>query len=253
MYAATELYPNQEVTLAVHEYCIEQSTPLAPHISQHREDTIKWAEETGSNPNMMINTLQSQFLTFYARAVGAKKVLEIGCFTGYSALSFAEALKNVDGAEITTLDLDTPSSALAQSTFTTHATPSSHPPIHLRLGPASTTLPLLSGKTFDLIFLDANKDGYLSYLHTILDLKLLAPNGTLVADNTLYRGLVAERSERNPAAVVGDEEKRRRDVGTAEVLDAFNREVRRDGRLENVLVPVFDGLNFVRWKGGVVV
>jgi caffeoyl-CoA O-methyltransferase len=93
---------------------------------------------------------------------------------------------------------------------------------------------------FDLIFIDANKDGYVDYLRKVLELKLLAPNGIILADNTLYRGLVANKKD-NPAA---DPAK----VGLAEQIDRFNKFVKEHQEIENVLVPAFDGLNMIRYK-----
>jgi caffeoyl-CoA O-methyltransferase len=253
MHAVTELFPNPTVGNAVHEYCIQHSTPVPDHINRHREDTISWADQTGGNADMMINTLQSQFMIWFIKSMGIKKVLEIGCFTGYSALSFAEALTGNKDAEITSLDLPGASSAFALESFKKYQTPN-QPKINLIEGPASDSLKGLKGKKYDLIFLDANKDGYTEYFKTILDLGLLAPEGVLIADNTLKCGLVADSSQNNPAAREHSSAGARGGLSVkehlkaAKWLDEFNRTVKDDGRVENVLVPMFDGLNFVRLK-----
>lgn len=94
-----------------------------------------------------------------------------------------------------------------------------------------------------MVFLDADKPGYCTYLDIILNLNLLAPGGILIADNILRRGLVADSSERNPVTKEGQGP-----IRQAKFLDEFNKKVERDVRLENVILPVFDGLNFVRLK-----
>ena len=91
--------------------------------------------------------------------------------------------------------------------------------------------------------MDADKPGYRNYLDIILNLNLLVPGGILIADNILRRGLVADSSDRNPAIQMGD-----RYVAESKTLDEFNKKVERDVRLENVILPLFDGLNFVRLK-----
>jgi caffeoyl-CoA O-methyltransferase len=103
-----------------------------------------------------------------------------------------------------------------------------------------TSLPSVTGQ-FDLIFLDANKDGYVDYLQKIIELKLLAPNGVILADNALFAGLVANKKD-NPAAADAGR------VGRSEPIDRFNKFVKEHEELENVLVPAFDGLNMIRFK-----
>jgi len=243
MHLATELYPNPEVAEAQFKYSLEQSTPVPEHIDTHRAESTKWAIENDAEVIMMVHPLQAQFLVWITKALGVKKVLEVGCFTGYSALCFAEGLKDVPGAEITTLDLPGIHSDFASSAFKKYKGPG-YPPITLIEGFAAETLPTLVGKQFDLIFIDADKPGYSKYLDIILDLNLLVPGGVLIADNILRRGLVADSSERNPVV----KEAGQRAVDQAKTLDEFNKKVAKNPRLENVILPVFDGLNFVRLK-----
>lgn len=101
----------------------------------------------------------------------------------------------------------------------------------------------LAGQQFDLVFIDADKEGYIGYLLQVLELKLLAPNGVIFADNTLNRGLVAN-TENNPAA------SSQKQVVRARHLDAFNRFVVEHQELESVIVPAFDGLSMIRYKNG---
>lgn len=239
MYTATELYPNAEVGNAVHEYCIEHSTPVPKQIDEHRNDTIEWSAKSGSDPDMMINTLEAQFLIFFARAQGVKRVLEVGMFTGYSALAWAEALKDEPEAEIICLDIPGKSTDFAKETFIKTGVDRI---VKLIEGDAATTIESLAGQKFDLVFIDANKDGYITYFHKVLELNLLAPKGIIIADNALKRGLVADNSERNPAVLEEGQ------MGNYRFIDQFNKVVRDDPRVEQVILPAFDGLNFIRLK-----
>jgi len=149
--------------------------------------------------------------------------------------------------QVITLDLPGISSDFARAAFEKYKFPT-HPPITLIEGFAAETLPTLAGKQFDLIFIDADKPGYRNYLDIILNLNLLVPGGILIADNILRRGLVADSSSRNPVTKEGQAV-----IDQAKTLDEFNKKVERDVRLENVILPVFDGLNFVRLKKDVYV
>ncbi|KAF8448250.1 O-methyltransferase-domain-containing protein [Kalaharituber pfeilii] len=245
MHGDTTVLPNPKVSAVVHDYCHQHSTPLPESVDQHREDSLQWCRETGADSEMMISNLQSQLMIFFTKVLGVKRILEIGCFTGYSALAFAEALKGVPDAEITTLDLPGPSSDFALKSFQNRLRSPEYPPVVLLQAPADKSLLTLSGKQYDLIFIDADKRNYINYLKIILERNLLAPNGVLVADNALRRGLVADQSSDNPAASGPDAEER---LKGAEAMDNFNKAVKNDNRLENVLLPIFDGLNFVKLR-----
>jgi len=169
-----------------------------------------------------------------------KRVLEIGCFTGYSALAFADALKDVPDAEITTLDLPNIGSKFARAAFEKRKAVSPHPNMTLIEGRAMDTLPTLAGKQYDLIFIDADKPSYPAYLDIILNLNLLVEGGVVIADNILRSGLVADATENNPHSQNLPYKAQSRS------LDEYNKKVLRDVRLENVILPVFDGLNFAR-------
>jgi predicted O-methyltransferase YrrM len=240
MHTATELYPNVEVGNAVHEYCIEHSTPVPQQLDEHRQATIEWAAAEGDNADMMINTLQAQFFIFWVKAQSVKRVLEIGMFTGYSALAWAEALKDVPGAELVCLDLPGKSTDLANQTFTRYGVEKQ---VNLKVieGSAHTSIDSLANQQFDLIFIDADKEGYVTYLEKALSLNLLSPKGVIIADNALKRGLVADDSDRNPASGTPG-------TNNYKSVDKFNKFVRDDPRVEHILLPVFDGLNFIRLK-----
>jgi len=243
----TELFPNPTINEAVHCYSIAQSTPAASSLDIHRQESEKWAIENGAPMVMFVNPLQSQFFVWFSRLLGVKKVLEIGCYTGCSALAFAEGLKDVPSSEITTLDLPGKHSDFARASFQKHC-PNPGPTIALIEGRAIDTLPTLAGKQYDLIFIDADKPGYSTYLDIILDLDLLAPDGVLLADNTLWGGLVADSSDNNPNRDSVNYGRAAIAVSHAKMLDDFNMKILKDPRLENIILPVFDGINFVKRK-----
>ena len=159
--------------------------------------------------------------------VQAARVLEIGMFTGYGALCFAEALPE-DG-RVTTCEIDDASAALARQYF---ARSPHGKKISIRMGPALDTMRELSGP-FDLIFIDADKINYVNYYRRALD--LLSPQGVILIDNVLWDGDVLK----HPAP----------DEQTAAIQE-LNRTVSSDLRVSAVLVTIRDGVLVVRLKGG---
>ena len=174
---------------------------------------------------MVVGPLEGAFLQMMTQLVGAKRVLEIGMFTGYSALCFAEAVP-ADGTVIT-CDIDEKSAALARRYFA--QTPLGKK-IDIRMGPALETMRALAGP-FDLIFIDADKANYLNYYRHALD--LLAPNGVILIDNVLWSGEVLTQPPP--------------DERTAAIQE-LNRTVANDSRVTSVLVTIRDGILVVRQK-----
>ncbi|KAI5776380.1 O-methyltransferase-domain-containing protein [Geopyxis carbonaria] len=239
MHIASDLFPNAECNTAVHEYCEATSTPLAPHIAQHRADTLAFCATSGAEPMMMVSAIQAQTLHFLAKLVQAKRILEIGCFTGFSSLAWEDAIKGQPGAEVVTLDLaGTKTTEFAKATFKKTGTDGV---IKMIEGDAQDSLLTLTG-TFNLIFIDVNKDGYIGCLEKILSRNLLAPNGLIIADNALFHGLLTTKAHLHPLY------KRQASVDQAMHIDRFNKWVLENERLESVILPMFDGLNLIRVK-----
>ena len=186
-----------------------------------REET----QRTMEYAQMVVGPLEGAFLQMMTQLVGAKRVLEIGMFTGYSALCFAEAVP-ADGTVIT-CDIDEKSAALARRYFA--QTPLGKK-IDIRMGPALETMRALAGP-FDLIFIDADKANYLNYYRHALD--LLAPNGVILIDNVLWSGEVLTQPPP--------------DERTAAIQE-LNRTVANDSRVTSVLVTIRDGILVVRQK-----
>ena len=180
-----------------------------------REETYR----TMDLPQMVVGPLEGAFLKMMARVVQAKRILEIGTFTGYSALCFAEVLPH-DGTVIT-CDVDHESTALAQK----YLAESPHgPKVDIRLGQALETLQIVTGQ-FDLIFIDADKVNYVNYYQRAMD--LVAERGVILIDNVLWNGDVVQP----PPA----------DESTAAIQE-LNRVVHTDPRVSSVLVTIRDGV-----------
>lgn len=203
-------------------YAEAHSIPESSVCRALREETYRTMEHS----QMLVGPLEGAFLKMMAQLVGAKRVLEIGMFTGYSALCFAEALPE-DGTVIT-CDIDEKAAAvarryIAQAPFGNK--------ISIRMGQALDTMRTLSGP-FELIFIDADKTNYLNYYRRSLD--LLAPNGVILIDNVLWSGEVLKQPPP--------------DESTAAIQE-LNRIVSADPRVSAVLITIRDGILMVRRRG----
>jgi caffeoyl-CoA O-methyltransferase len=195
------------------------------HTTPDGELFERLAEETRAKttaPQMMVGRIEGQFLATLVALQGARRILEIGTFTGYSAISMASALP-ADG-ELITCDVDPEATAIARR----YMDESGHgDKIDIRLGPALETLKTLDGP-FDIVFIDADKPSYKGYYEA--SLPLLADDGLLIADNVLWSGRVVEPG--------GDE-------STAAIKE-FNEHVAADDRVVSVMLTVRDGMTLVR-------
>lgn len=172
-------------------------------------------------PHMQVGRVEGKFLQILVQLVGATRILEIGTFTGYSALCMAEALP--DDGVLVTCDIDETAAAIARR----HWSQSPHgKKIDLRIGPALTTLASLDGP-FDMVFIDADKDNYQAYWEAVLP--KVHQGGLLVVDNVLWSGRVINPVKRLDVAV-----------------DAFNKLVAADTRVDAVLLTVRDGVTLAR-------
>ena len=180
-----------------------------------REETNR----TQAHPQMVVGPLEGAFLKVMALAVGARRVLEVGTFTGYSALALAEALP--DGGTVLTCEIDPASAAVARRGW--EKSPHGKK-IEVRVGPALETLNALQGP-YDLIFIDADKANYVNYYRRAKD--LLAPAGVLLIDNVLWSGHVLEN---NPAD------------DSTQAIQELNRVVASDPRVTAALLTLRDGV-----------
>ena len=194
-------------------YAERHTRGLSPLHATVWKDTF----EKTKSPRMMVGPLEGALLRLLVRITGAKTVLEIGMFTGYSALAWAEALP--DDGKLVTCDVNPETTEMAKRYFA--ASPHGRK-IEVRLGPALETLRSLKGP-FDICFIDADKTGYDAYYERSIE--LTRKGGLIVLDNMMQGGKVL-----NPA----DERVR--------AVDALNKRIAEDPRVENVLLPVRDGI-----------
>jgi predicted O-methyltransferase YrrM len=208
------------VESSVEEYAEAHSSPDGELFERLAAET----REKSSAPQMMVGRVEGQFLGSLVRSTGAKRILELGTFTGYSSISMALALP--DGGRLITCDVDPETTEIARR-YATEAGIVDR--IDYRTGPALETIAQLDGE-FDLVFIDADKPNYLNYYEATLP--KLAPNGLMILDNTLWSGRVADPNE---------------DDENTQAIRAINDRVRDDPRVNNVLLTVRDGMNLV-WR-----
>lgn len=202
----------------IERYAAEHTSPLPPLLDELIAETER---EFGVLARMLSGRIEGALLQMLIAASGARRVLEIGMFTGFSAQMMAAALPE-DG-RITTCDVDPKAIAIAKRYF---ARSPHGRKIDVREGPALETLKSLDGP-FDLVFIDADKGNYANYYDAALP--LLAPAGLIVVDNVLWSGRVLDPKSDDDRAIV-----------------AFNDHVRDDGRVSHVLLTVRDGIMLIR-------
>lgn len=214
---------NVQVDDRLYRYIVEHSVRDAPVLRELREETARMP-----HAGMQIGPEQGQFMALLAKLVGARRCIEVGVFTGYSALAVAMALP--PGGRIVACDVSEEWTAVARRYWEKAGVADR---IDLRLGKALRTLDaLLAGGEagrFDFAFIDADKGNYLAYYERCLE--LLRPGGLVVADNTLWSGEVADATSQKDDTVA---------------LRAFNDALHHDERVDVALLPVGDGVTLAR-------
>ncbi|HLT75002.1 MAG TPA: O-methyltransferase [Ohtaekwangia sp.] len=173
-------------------------------------------------PRMLSGRLQGRLLSMISHMIRPRRVLEIGTYTGYSALCMAEGMPP-DG-KLITLDINEELEDRVRETFSKSAYADK---IDLRIGNALNIIPTLN-ETFDLVFIDADKENYARYFDLVFP--LVNAGGIILADNVLWSGKVVQEKV---------------DKDTRAIMD-FNRKIQEDRRVENVLLPVRDGIMMIR-------
>ena len=199
----------------IEEYVERMSSPHEPLLAELSEET----RASLGHEAMLTGPVAGRLLEMLVWIGRPQRVLEIGTFSGHSALAMAAALP--DGGRIDTLELDPERAAVAQRYFDR----SPHGDrITLHLGPALETIAHLDG-SFDLVFLDADKEGYVDYYEAVFP--RLSERGLIVADNTLWSGSVVQPGNDGP-------------------ITRFNEHVRADERAVSVILSVRDGMTLIR-------
>jgi caffeoyl-CoA O-methyltransferase len=209
------------LTPALYGYLVAHNPKPDPVLRDLAAET----EALGPVSMMQIAVEQGAFLTLLARLLGARRAIEIGTFTGYSAISIARGL--APGGKLLCCDLSEEWTGIARRYFERAGLTDR---ITLRVAPALETLATLPATPeIDLVFIDADKTSYREYYETLLP--RLAPNGVIVFDNVLWGGSVADASDRSEDTVA---------------LRALNDALAADARVDAVMLPVADGLTLVR-------
>ncbi|HKK11830.1 MAG TPA: O-methyltransferase [Flavobacteriaceae bacterium] len=207
---------------AIEDYVVKHSEDEPELLQQLSRET----HQKILQPRMLSGHYQGRVLSMISKLIGPKYILEIGTYTGYSALCLAEGMQN-DG-ELHTIDHNEELFDFQRKYFDKSDYGKQ---IHQHLGNALEIIPKLD-MTFDLVFIDADKENYSNYFNSIID--KLNPRGLILADNVLWSGKVIEK--------IDD-----KDIDTKGVI-AFNTLLKNDPRIETIILPIRDGLSISRKK-----
>lgn len=177
-------------------------------------------------PHMCCEPLQGRLLVMLTQMIAPRRILELGTFSGYSTLCFAEGMP--DGAEVHTVEIDDEAETSLRATF--EASPRAEQ-IHLHIGDALKLIPEISSEPWDMVYIDANKRLYTEYYEMVKP--LVRQGGYILADNTLWADYVLD-PKRNDAQTEG--------------IRKFNDTVAADDTVEKVILPLYDGLTLIRKK-----
>lgn len=204
-------------------YILSHISPEPPQLRELYRDT----NLTTAYPHMCSGHLQGRILTMLTRMIAPRRILELGTFTGYSALCFAEGMPA--DAELFTVEIDDEMEDRLLNEFSRCEASGR---INLVIGDAMEVVPALGDDMWDLVFIDANKRLYPDYYRMVFP--RVRPGGYIIADNTLWGGKVADDGVKMDAQTRG-------------ILE-FNDMVAADDRVETVILPLRDGLTVIRKK-----
>ncbi|MDX5319784.1 MAG: O-methyltransferase [Bacteroidota bacterium] len=204
-------------------YSEAHTSPESPILAELNRET--WAKVM--MPRMLSGHIQGRLLSMFSKMIRPKEILEIGTYTGYSALCLAEGL--ADGGVLHTIDINEELEDMVRKYIRQAGLEEN---IRFHIGNAMDIIPELNTR-FDLVFIDADKENYSNYFDLVID--RMHTGGYIIADNVLWSGKVVDPNE-----VSRDEE--------TKALHAFNEKIQKDSRVENILLPVRDGLMVIRVK-----
>ncbi|KAF7563457.1 hypothetical protein G7046_g658 [Stylonectria norvegica] len=234
----TALYDDPVLGQKVTDYAQQHSTPLPKYITEYHA-----AISSGrSDSEYLSSNFQSQWHLLLAKSIGAKRVLEIGVYVGYSALIWSHAV----GPQgfVTGLEYEADYAKLSEEAFAANKVDN----VEIIVGPAGETLPKLKpSEAYDIVFIDADKTGYPGYLKQLLaasqpgsSSRLLRPGALIISDNVLRRGLVADE------AAIAARDASDMHKANALAIREFNDAVVSNPRLETFLIPLWDGESVTR-------
>ena len=208
------------IDIKLEEYSIENSSEIPEYLLELERET----NLTQLMPQMISGRLQGRLLSLLSKIINPKNILEIGTFTGYSALCLAEGLQKQ--GKLTTIEYDKELKDIVKKYISKSPYENQ---IEAIFGDALTVVPELN-QTFDLVFIDAHKPDYLNYYNMLIP--KMNSKGIIIADNVLWSGKVINQ--------LTDK--------TAKAIDDFNKFVKNDDRVENIILPVRDGISLIRIK-----
>jgi caffeoyl-CoA O-methyltransferase len=196
------------------------------HTTPHADLLARLAEETRATlerPQMLTGPIEGRFLEFLVWTTGARRILELGTYSGYSSISMAAALREdgrIDTCEVDEAHAEVARRYIAEAGLTDRIT--------IHLGPALESIGRLEG-AFDFVFIDADKENYVNYYEAVLP--RLSERGFIAADNTLWSGRVIDEAD---------------DSEATQAIRGFNDHVRDDPRVVSVMLSVRDGVTLIR-------
>ncbi len=215
---------NMEITdTRIQNYCDEHTSSESDVLKNLNRDT----HANVLQPRMLSGHFQGRLLSMLSQMIKPKMILEIGTYTGYSAICLAEGL--AENGKLITIDVNAEQEQRVRK-YIAEAGLQNH--IQFIIGDALNIIKTLP-HTYDLIFIDADKPNYSNYYDLVFD--KLNKGGYIIADNVLWNGKVVDEKE-----VTKDKD--------TQILDAFNKKIKQDERVENILLPIRDGLMVVRKK-----
>lgn len=202
-------------------YAENHTSPESKLLSELNRET--WAKVL--IPRMLSGHIQGRLLSMFSKMIRPHEILEIGTYTGYSALCLAEGL--ADGGVLHTIDINEELEDMVRKYIQASGLQEN---IKFHIGNAMDIIPQLNSY-FDLVFIDADKENYSNYYDMVIE--RMKPGAYIIADNVLWSGKVLDENE-----IARDQETR--------ALHEFNEKIQKDPRVENILVPVRDGLMVIR-------
>lgn len=208
----------QDILSDINEYCQNHSTIFDPLLLDIERATFLRTLA----PRMLSGQLQGSLLTMISKIKQPKNILEIGTFTGYSAICLAHGL--APKGTLITIEYDAENALIASEFISSSVFADS---IQLMVGDAKSIIPKLD-IIFDLVFIDADKEAYIHYFDLVID--KCSPGALILADNVLWRGKILDETKDKKTSLI----------------DEFNKKIHHDTRVENVILPVRDGINVIR-------
>lgn len=206
----------------IENYIIDHSEDEPPLLQQLTRETYQKVMQ----PRMLSGHYQGRMLSMISKLMHPQYIIEIGTYTGYSAICLAEGLQS--NGELHTIDINEELVDFQRKYFDKSENGSQ---IYQHLGNALEIIPTLN-KTFDLVFIDADKENYVNYFHLIID--QLKSGGVILSDNVLWSGKVIEPLDE-------------KDMATKAIME-YNQLLKEDPRIETIILPIRDGLTISRKK-----